>query len=92
MCDKKHQIRVSIYLLRHFEFENFSTLKYKKCNLFLRQIRKCYLQMTFKCIPFFRNKNIYEIWKPYAKVLPSIGQLNYQFGRYTSYGSTLVRR
>ena len=32
----------SIYLLRHFKLENFSTLYYKKCILFLRQIRKSY--------------------------------------------------
>ena len=41
---------------------------------------------------FFRSKNIAENWKPYAKVLPSIGHLSYQFGCYTSYEITLVRR
>ena len=31
---------------------------------------------------FFQIKNIGKNWKPYAKVLPSIGHLSYQFGRY----------
>ena len=41
---------------------------------------------------FLLHENTCKNWKPYAKVLPSIGHYVNQFERYNSYGSTHVRR
>ena len=43
-------------------------------------------------LSFFRVKNIAENWKPYAKLLTSIGHLSYQFDVVPAMAVNLERR